>query len=879
MRSPAPRRLGRVRDRLLTAFLLLLGAAVLLTAAGWFGLRQTQTALAHIEGNLLPRVFDVLSLSEHAGQLAQIAPRLGDVATADDLALQRARTADLLGRIGLDATHLREPTPDLRRVVSLLQAGLRDNMPVLIERAQQKLAQQALLAKDLSRLQKLGRALHAASATAPADTDLPAVWTTLMLGATASDAATVGRLEADLEAQMRSARARGALGRLAPDLAVDLARLSEGPGSVLSCRQALIELDAQIATLVAFIGADARALDEQTSRYVAQLRIEAATQAARARAQAHGGEAFMVALTLLCLAIAVGATRYVHRIVGEIESIAHQMSRLAEGDTAQPTPASSRPDELGELARSFRIFRENLIAKQQLVRDLHAQSELLEAVLQSLTDGLAVFSPGGHLLMWNRRLEDLLARQKVALEDGASVEDLLQALPAAVVWREEGQPTFRSRAELSVSTWMRADHVELHAPDGQVLDLRSCPMPGGGRVTLVTDLSARHAMEHQLQQAQKLEMLGQFTGGVAHDFNNCLGTILGNLALLETSVSADSRALVQWQRVRRAAANAAGLTRRLLAFARRQPLQAEDVLLDEMIEEMKDLIEYSAGDAVTLRLSLAAGPLPAHVDRGQLENAVLNLALNSAAAMPHGGTLVVETRAVEHPGAEGQPDATWLELSVEDTGIGMSEAQAARAFEPFYSTRPIGQGSGLGLSIVYGFVRQSRGEIDLRSSPGAGTRVTLRFPAVPERSRQIAAGPSPPISVPSLEGRALLLVEDDAAFRETLSEQLRQLGVGTHAVGDAESALAALAGGLRVQGVLTDVRLGTGANGLQLARAIRARWPGLHVLLMSGELPEFEGRDPVAANLDDDSVPFLQKPFTIAQVIPWLQALPEAGTA
>ena len=877
--------LGRVRTRLLAAFLLLLGATVLLTAMGWVGLRRMQGALAGVEEDLLPRISHALELSERAAQLASTAPKLGDSLSHSELDAHRHSVEALLAQIGQGSRDLREPTPQLQHVIDRLQESVHQHLPALIELSRQKLRLQAQLASELVRLDRLGQALHAARPDARAvDPRISSLWSTLVLGAAVRDPATIGRLEADAEALLISARRRAALATLPADQSLELVALTEGADSVLACRQGLINLDAQIDYLVTLTRANADDLGEETSRYVAQLRLAAADRSERVRAAARTGEVLMLALTGLCVLIGLGAARYVRRLVGEIETITHVMSRLALGDTAQATPATTRPDELGELARSFEVFRDNLLAKQQLVRDLHAQRELLEAVHDNLTDGLAVFDSDGRLLLWNARLVEMLGRQGVTPSAGSTPASLLDAFPADTTWSGRDRQRHQGLDQLPPLAWVQADHLELQGADGQVLDLRSCPMPGGGTVTLVTDLSARRAIESQLQQAQKLEVLGQLTGGVAHDFNNYLGTILGNLALLEATVNEDGRARVQWQRVRRAATSAAGLTRRLLAFARRQPLEAEDVPLDEMVEEMRDLIEYSASEAVTLELDLAAGAPPVHVDRGQLENALLNLVMNSAAAMPQGGTLTVATRLLAAQ-AGAAAETAHVELSVTDTGIGMTEAQAAKAFEPFFSTRPIGEGSGLGLSIVYGFVRQSGGTIALQSQPGQGTRVALRFPVASAQRRQPALAPAPMAALEPLPGRVVLLVEDDEPFRATLADQLRQLEVCVHAVPSAEAAVDALAGGLGVHGMVSDVRLGQGASGIALARTVRARWPALPVLLMSGEMPELapettqQGTNPAevlpfAREAGADLPQFLQKPFALAQLLAWLRALP-----
>ncbi len=872
--------LGRVRTRLLAAFLLLLGATVLLAGVGWIGLYRMQGALAGVEEELLPRISRAMELSEHAEQLAGTVPKLGDSLSPAELDAHRRSVEALLAQIGQGSRDLSEPTPQLQHVMDRLQESVNRHLPALIELSQKRQRSQTQLGREVVRLDRLGQALHGPRPEAsPGNPRISSLWSTLVMGAAVTNTADIGRLEADAEALLISLRSHKDLASLSLSEAQELVALAEGPDAVLACRHNLINLDAQVDYLVTLTRADAGDLGEETSRYVAQLRVIAADRSERVRHAARTSQNLMLVLTGLCVVIGLGAAPYVRRLVGEIETIAHVMSRLAHGDTAQPTPATARPDELGELARSFEVFRDNLIAKQQLVRDLHAQRELIEAVHDNLTDGLAVFNREGHLMLWNTRLMEMLGRQGVEPRIGSTPAALINAFPPGTTWSGQDRRKRLGLEQLPPDAWVRTENLELRGPDGQVLDLRSCAMPQGGTVTLVTDLSARRAIENQLQQAQKLEVLGQLTGAVAHDFNNYLGTILGNLALLEARVGEDDREHVQWQRVRRAATSAAGLTRRLLAFARRQPLEAEDVLVDEMLEEMLDLIEYSAGDSVTLRLELAAGVQAVHVDRGQLENALLNLVMNSAAAMPQGGLLTVATTClVQASGDVAGPPRSSIELCVTDTGIGMTEAQASKAFEPFFSTRPVGEGSGLGLSIVYGFVRQSGGEIALHSRPGQGTRVTMRFPAVASEIRHPPSAPEPMTTLDRFPNHVVLLVEDDETYRATLVDQLSQLDVRVHALQSAEAAVDVLASGLVVHGMISDIRLGQGANGIALARTVRARWPSLPILLMSGEVPELASQARSAAMPRADSPTgepqFLQKPFALAQLLGWLRALP-----
>ena len=883
----------RVRFRLLAAFTVLLLAAVVLAGVGWWGMRSTQRALAGVEHELLPTLSHALELSQRTTQLALVAPKLSDSVTEVELEAHRGTALQLLQQIQQRSVDL-QPSAGLQRVIGPLHQELGRQLDTLVALTRGKQQLQARLSAQRRELEALGAAWHGAGGPVralpppPPPTDAAhatALWSTLVLGLGADDAASIGRLQADVEALMHAARGRGTLARLPEAQADALRQLADGGEGLLAQRQRLLDLERRGAYLVVLARANADELNDEVSREVARLRGVATERSSALARVVRSGETGVLVLALVAIMIAALAARYVRRLVGEIEAVTAHMVRLAEGDTTQQPaaaelPPSDRPDELGALAHSFELLRDQALARQRLVAELHTQREQLEAVLESLTDGLAVFDRERRLLLWNRRFAELLAPLGTVPRVGVPLAELFDGLPPGARWHgapgRGGAPRLDEDAAISsadgartvavsaadAAAWDGSGQVELQLPDGGVWDLRSRRMPAGGSVTLATDLSARRAIERELQQAQKLEVLGQLTGGVAHDFNNHLGTMLGNLTLLQSELAGAPRAEALWQRVHRAAASAAGLTRRLLAFARRQPLQAERVELDGMLEEMRDLIEYSAGEAVEVTLALDARGALLHVDRGQLENAVLNLVMNSAAAMPDGGRLHLAT------GIEGDGR---VRLAVADTGIGLPPALRDKVFEPFFTTKADGKGSGLGLSIVYGFVKQSGGDITLESEPGAGTTVLMRLPTVapPEAQAPGHAAPDPERQAggqaagavadeAALHGLRVLVVEDDEAFRATLLDLLQRAGAAAEGVRSAEVALEALqAAPALPQLVLSDICLGRGQDGLGLARTLRRRWPGLPVILMSGLAPEMLGQP--TDWLRDFG--FLQKPF------------------
>ncbi|RYE81288.1 MAG: PAS domain S-box protein [Oxalobacteraceae bacterium] len=345
--------------------------------------------------------------------------------------------------------------------------------------------------------------------------------------------------------------------------------------------------------------------------------------------------------------------------------------------------------------------------------------------------------------------------------------------------------------------------------------------------------------EDALHQAQKMEAIGQLTGGIAHDFNNMLGTIVGNIELARFHLKA-GRAdnLYRYLDGASQSANrAATLTHRLLAFARRQTLDPKPTDVNQLVTSMNEMIARAVGPAIAIDLALESAWRVTVCDPNQLENALLNLAINARDAMPGGGRLLIRTcdlgrELPQHPA--GLVAAEVIRISVSDTGTGMDADTAARAFDPFFTTKPLGQGTGLGLSMVFGFVSQSNGHVSLDSAPGCGTTVHI------ELARCADALPAAPGASPATEqsgtprSMTILLVDDEAALRQVLAEVLRGAGHTVFEAGDAATALAKLRHIDRVDLLVTDIGLPGGVNGRQLADTVRGDSPATRVLLITG---------------------------------------------
>lgn len=367
-----------------------------------------------------------------------------------------------------------------------------------------------------------------------------------------------------------------------------------------------------------------------------------------------------------------------------------------------------------------------------------------------------------------------------------------------------------------------------------------------------------------LAQSQKMEAVGQLTGGLAHDFNNLLTAVMGNLELLQARVARgrldDLDRLVN--AAQGAGRRAAALTQRLLAFSRRQTLDPRPTDVNRLVTGLEEMLRRTVGATVDMEIVGAAGLWTADIDAGQLENAILNLCINGRDAMPGGGKLVIETANKwldERVGRERDlPPGQYISVCVTDTGTGMSAEVVERAFEPFYTTKPIGMGTGLGLSMIYGFARQSGGQVRIYSEVGQGTTVCIYLPR--HHGEAAAEEVEPAVELlAKATGQTVLVVDDEAAIRHLIDEVLDDLGYTVIGAADGSAGLKVLQSGARIDLLITDVGLPNGMNGRQVADAARALRPGLKVLFITG----FAENAAVGNGHLEPGMELLTKPFTL----------------
>jgi PAS domain S-box-containing protein len=393
------------------------------------------------------------------------------------------------------------------------------------------------------------------------------------------------------------------------------------------------------------------------------------------------------------------------------------------------------------------------------------------------------------------------------------------------------------------------------------LAIGELPSADGQRefVGTIRDISERRRLEDQLRQAQKIEAVGQLTGGIAHDFNNLLGVVIGNLDAVLERVGTESESGKMVSRALNGALHGAELTHRLLAFARQQQLEPRGFSINDMLPDIISIVKRTLGESIAVRVLAIADLWPAFADPSQVQDAILNLAINARDAMPEGGTLTIQTANVhlDEVYCRDNPEARpgdFAMLAITDTGLGMPAYVAERAMEPFFTTKPAGQGTGLGLSMVYGFARQSGGHLKIYSEVGHGTTIKVYLP------RAKADGPLAEPSQKDPRGLArgneiILVAEDNADLRKVAVIQLTDLGYSVREVADGEAALAILKGSERIDLLFSDIIMSGRLTGHVLAREARKCRPDLKVLLTT------EYTEVSVTPENEPELPLLRKPY------------------
>jgi signal transduction histidine kinase len=835
-------------------FAVLAATTVVLAAVGMLALVNTRSAVQGFDEEILPSVAKSLALAERVAHLAAAAPYIAEVAIASKLTQERAALMlrqQEVERIAGELPLARQSATGLPRLLGTLHAVLGE----LIDLKRQDLFLREDARAQLFALGQLQRRLPGKDerATLPRK-DLDLLVLTLQVALAAPSMEELADAKSDY-ARRFARLSKGARGDGLSTLGT-LPGLSE---SIFLLRQQQLGREDRKVYLLASTRFLSDELTSAINRHVAVVSADVSSGKNRVAVAVRSGLTAVAATFLVAgLALLVGFWTLREALKG-LAKVTSAMTSLAEGGTDLAPLQRGRNTEIDALADAFEVFRKNTLAMRAMALDIAEKKTLLQTVFDNIDDGLSVFDARGRLVAWNPQYAQLLGLPPEAVHAGAALGDLQRAMPPLADASADASAGPGPLEATNVLRQTRAISVDLQFEDGRVLAVRSQPMPQGGFVTLYNDLSERRALELQVRQTQKMDVLGQLTGGVAHDFNNLLAAIVSNLQLLQSlqDLSAPARRIAR--RALKASERGGVLTMRLLAFARRQPLHRERIDIDRLLEGLEDLVAYSLGEGIRVELLLQAGTAQVLIDGGQLENAMLNLALNASAAMPKGGLLRIQTKRVLRAKNDGAWHGEAVEITVSDTGHGMPARVLERIFEPFFSTRG-SEGSGLGLSIVYGFVRQSGGDIRASSTVNRGTAFVITLPLAEVSSTDVHSA-SPPLPQSVLpQHLQVLLVEDDVDVRESTQDLLEQQGATVTAVASSTQALQAMAHA-SFDLLLSDVGLGPGGDGLSLMHAAQRLHPASRVLLMSG-LPS----DLLAHRYGAPALRILRKPFLASEL-------------
>ncbi|MGY3535479.1 PAS domain S-box-containing protein [Bradyrhizobium sp. USDA 4452] len=524
--------------------------------------------------------------------------------------------------------------------------------------------------------------------------------------------------------------------------------------------------------------------------------------------------------------------------------------------------ANARPlrDDAGNLRGAVIVLRD-VTAERQAHRALVESEQMAQVIVRTALDAFVQTDQDGVILEWSpqsetltgwtrseavgRRVVELVFPEELRVAHRQRITRFLQETAAGGMgMRYETASVHRDGHRFYVEVSLNA----LRRGDGWIIN------------SFVRDVTQRRRAEEQLIQAQKTESLGRLTGGIAHDFNNMLTVITGTIEILADGVKDNPQLAAIAKLISDAADRGAQLTSSLLAFARKQPLQPAETDVNDLIGEVVRLLSQTLGSQTEIRTELGRDAWLAFVDRSQLGAALVNLAINARDAMPQGGTLTFATRnmqlgipdAVAH-GVERAGDHLVIEVS--DTGIGISPSHLEKIFDPFFSTKEVGQGTGLGLSMVFGFVKQSGGGIEVKSEQGRGTIFRIYLPKADGTAQRAVAEDELPVRGGN---ETILCVEDDPTIRDYVTGQLEGLGYKVLVAANADAALAIVNSGTAFDLLFTDIVMPGSMNGRQLAETLMAGRPALRVLFTSGYS---DGALPAQQGRGGHGIPLLTKPY------------------
>ncbi len=571
--------------------------------------------------------------------------------------------------------------------------------------------------------------------------------------------------------------------------------LAVGPGGLFETRFKSLQYSVSAHGLLGNISGKANELNTQVLSLIESSELEIAKRRDETTENIKFAKILVALFGIGSIILSLVSAFYISGyVIKRLKKITTTMTGLAEGNLDIGTAESGdRNDELGALQRAFNVFHSNAVEHNKIHSELIQKTALFESTFNNINDGVAITNTNGQLLAFNPKLNQLLSH--FGSKSEAKIGSILSNRVTAV---------YGELHETNQSTDNRA-YKEIRDSLGHVLEIRTSGLPDGGSVWLFSDTTERRRVEERLQHFQRLESLGQITGEVAHDVNNILSAVKATLPSILSKRENKSEHSKAVERIEDAVDMGNSLTHRLLAFAKKQRLNPKYVELNDLVNGVSELISLSLGDGIKLTIVNSVEPLTTYIDPLQLESSLLNLCMNSAHAIESVGEIRITI---------DQSKDSVLQIHVEDDGCGMDKETIKRAVEPFFSTRRGSNGTGLGLSIVYGFVKQSGGDMQIESFVGRGTTVTLKFQ--PSTERMIVD--TIESNNKSVNKKTVLVVEDDANTLQRAVEIFKIAGYEVSPASSYHEARGLLLGGSQFSLLFTDLHLGIGRTGWDLAK-------------------------------------------------------------
>ncbi|MFA3920395.1 ATP-binding protein [Ruegeria hyattellae] len=806
--------LQSVRARLWAALLLLSLAVIVISAVTWFSLERVDKRLQELHRQTLSQVAQALELSKRSTDLATSAPYLLNQRSNFLINQEGQKLIEALDEVRVEWPTFEFGSSDagnhaVADATEQLTAGVTD----LIAASSALDSIQAELRSLVASLGDLRERAAAKIANPAVDDQERLTWWALQsMTSDALNAVFAGNLIGVGEEHRSYLGQRRSLNT--PELTeeqvtflIQLDRIVDTETGVFELRRQELSTNLNAQNALFRIRHDASEISASASQFAANAEQYLAAERSSSSSTIQLTKLVVALIALASLLLALISALFVSRYVtNNIALVSTAMVQLAGGDRSSHLPRKfTNRDEIGDLFRSFRSFRANALRLDRSNRQLNQQNTLFQKVFTNISDGIAITDMSGRITAQNPAMESIL---EIVFDAGTNVTfaELL------------GKGRFGKAAKLAGLSDDHRGHCELFSDDGKLIELRASRLPDDGRVWLCADVTERRKLAERLAQIDRVETLGKVAGDTAHDFGNILSTINTHVHLLDARGDESSKATLV--ALNNAIEFGSSLTQRLLAFAKKQHLAPELTELNALVAGMVDLVEISLKPEVTFQVQYSENPIQVLVDPGQLESSLLNLVLNANQAIDRSGRISLELGVTADQSAY---------ILIEDTGAGMPPDVLNRVLEPFYTTRTDDGGTGLGLSMAYGFFRQTGGDLSVLSEVGKGTQINITLPL----------GATTKQTMPNFQGKSALLVEDSIEARTHARRLLETCGITVSEAGNGQDAKA-LMNNSAFDLIVTDLDLGGGIDGWELMDHFHKRYPDKPAVVVSGRLPEHQ---------------------------------------